>query len=146
MHSSWMCTVCSSGHIRGSVCSGRVSALGVSVLGGVCSQMGGSAPGGCLLWGVSALGEECLLWVVSAPGEVCLGVVSALGRGVCRGMSATRGGRVCSRGMVPALRQKPPSPCGQTDACKNITFATSLRTVNIPFVLVQNHLLCFLLK
>ena len=23
------------------------------------------------------------------------------------------------------------SPCGQTDACKNITFVTSLRTVNI---------------
>ena len=34
----------------------------------------------------------------------------------------------------PGSRQPPPTrhpPCGQTDACKNITFATSLRTVII---------------
>ena len=53
------------------------------------------------------------------------------------------GGRGCtwSRGGVPGPRgctwslgdgvpgQVLPPPCGQTDACKNITFATSLRTV-----------------
>ena len=43
----------------------------------------------------------------------------------------SRGGGVCSWGVASqhALRQTP--PCGQTDACKNITFATSLRTVKI---------------
>ena len=68
-------------------------------------------------------------------------------------MSAPRGGGVCSRGVpgpgrgVPgpggllprgkvvvfqhALRQ---TPRGQTDTCKNITFATSLRTVKISYV------------
>ena len=30
--------------------------------------------------------------------------------------------------------QAHPSPCGQKHTCKNITFATSLRTVNIPTV------------
>ena len=41
------------------------------------------------------------------------------------------GGGVCSQGVVyqHALRQT--LPCGQTDRCKNITFATSLRTVKI---------------
>ena len=90
-----------------------------------------SGGGGCLLWGVSAPGGY-LLWGVSAPGGV-----SALG-GSAPGGVCSRGcllwGGVCSQGGVVsqhALRQTPPPPCGQTDACKNITFATSLRTVNM---------------
>ena len=83
---------------------------GVSALGGVCSRR-------CLLWGVSAPG-------VAAPRGSALG-----------GMSAPRGcllpGDVVSQ---HALRQRPLSPRGQTDACKDITFATSLRTVIIIFM------------
>ena len=86
------------------------AAVAVSSLGGVCS-------GGCLLKGLlggSALGG--LLW------EVCSG-------GVCSGGCLLLG--VSARGVVSqyALRQTPPPPCGQTHVCKNITFATSLRTV-----------------
>ena len=81
---------------------------GVCLLPGVCLLLGAVWSGGCLVWGVSAPGGcllqgGCLLW------ERCLllgGVVSQ-----------------------HALRQTPPPPCGQTDACKNITFATSLRTL-----------------
>ena len=36
-----------------------------------------------------------------------------------------------------ALRQTPPPPCGQTDACKNITFATSLQMVKIGFYTIS---------
>ena len=89
---------------------------------------------GVLLPGV---GGVCSLgWGVSAPG----------GQGVCsRGVSAPggllRGGCVCSFGGggsalgghgIPACTEADTSPpCGQTHACKNITFATSLRTVKI---------------
>ena len=80
------------------------------LLQGGVSALGGLVPGGCLLLGgvcsqgggVSAPGG-CLLWGVSALG----GVVSQHG-----------------------LRQTSP-PCGQTDACKNITFATSLRSLKM---------------
>ena len=140
MHSSRMRTVrssdciggvCSGGVLLpGSVCSGWVSALGgVSaprgclLLGGVCSQ-GGSAPGGCLLRGVSALGG-CLL-----PGGVC-------SQG-CLFLGVSALGGVCSRGeWYPSMHwgRHPHHPCGQTDACKNLTFATSLRTVKITSVI-----------
>ena len=43
-------------------------------------------------------------------------------------MSARGGGG--GGGGIPACTEADP-PCGQTDRCKNITFATSLRTVNI---------------
>ena len=110
MHSSRMRTVRSSGHLLG----------GGSAPGG----RGGSASGGssqregvCCGWGVCSQG-------VSAPGGVC------------------SGGCVCSRGVhsqgvsapgwcIPPCTEADTSPCGQTDACKNITFATSLRTVII---------------
>ena len=46
-------------------------------------------------------------------------------------MSAPGGGGGGGVVSQPVLRQTPPPPCGQTDACKNITFATSLRTVKI---------------
>ena len=109
-----MHTVHSSDHISRGVSARGVSALGGLLLGDVCSwgvsAEGVSAPGGCLLLGASVPGGVCprggLLWGVSAPG----GVVSK-----------------------HALGQTPPPPCGQTDACKNITFATSLRAVNIIF-------------
>ena len=60
--------------------------------------------------------------------------VRTSGRLSQRGVSAPgQGGEcVCSQGGVVsqhALRQTPPP--GQTDTCKNITFATSLRTVNM---------------
>ena len=80
----------------------------------------------CLRGGMSAPGGRCLLWGVSAPrGGVC-----SWG-GVCSQGGACSWGGVCSWGWGVvsqlALRQNP--PCGQTDMCKNITFATSLRTV-----------------
>ena len=56
-----------------------------------------------------------------------------------RGVSAP-GGCLLPGGVVSqhALRQTPPPPCGQTDACKNITFATSLQTV-IKMTLLQQQ-------
>ena len=154
MHSSRMRTVRSSGRIsggsaRGGVCCQGVSApRGVGCLfrgRGVCSRR----EFGCLLWRMSAR-RVCLLWGGvyyqdgSAPREVCSGgcllqggCVSAPGGCLLSGESAPGGCLlwgvcVCSGGGVVshhALRQTPPPPCGQTDACKNITFATSLRMV-----------------
>ena len=136
MHSSRMRTVLSSGRLlRGSspLGGGAYSGgclLGVSAPQGVCSQ-------GCLLPGVSA-GGACLLRGVPAPGGmlwggVCSWRVFALGgsaQGVCSGGVW---GCVCSRGCgIPACTEADtPPPCGQTHACKNITFATSLWTVII---------------
>ena len=134
MHSSRMRTVRSSSRLSG---EGR----------GVCSW-GVSAPSG-----VSALGGCLLRGWVFAPGVLAPGRVSAPGGGVCSRGCLLKGGLlpggVCSRGGVSAprgcllrgapalggmvsqhaLRQTPPPSCGQTDACKNVTFATSLRTV-----------------
>ena len=86
-----------------------------------------SASGGCLLLGGCLICGGCLL-----PG-VCSRGVSAL-RGLLRGLSApgvSAPGGVCSRGGVwyPSMHWGRHPPCGQTHACKNITFATSLRTV-----------------
>ena len=89
---------------------------GVCFQAGVCQLPGGSAlgvpaPRGCLLPnGVSATGG------LPAPGWYLL-----------QGLSSPGGGG------IPALRQTPPR--GQKDMCKNITFATSLRTVKIVVVL-----------
>ena len=114
MHSNRMRTVRSNGRISGGcllwgVCSWGVCSRGVSTPGGCLLQglsaQGGSAPGGCLPRGVSALG-------VSAPGGVCL----------LQGVSTP----------AACTEAETPTPCGQTNACKNITFATSLRTVKTP--------------
>ena len=95
--------------------------------GGVCSA-GVSAPGGvCLL-----PGGDCSWGGVSALGGVCSGRCLLLGESATRGGVSATGGCLLPGVVVPyhALRQtSPPSPCGQTDACKNITFTTSLRTV-----------------
>ena len=60
-----------------------------------------SAPGGCLVWGGSA------------PGGLLRGEVSAGGGG----------------GGIPACTEADPPVNRMTERCKNITFATSLRTV-----------------
>ena len=47
-------------------------------------------------------------------------------------------GGVCSRGVwYPSMHWGRHPPCGQTHACKNITFATSLRTVKILPLRIQ---------
>ena len=101
MHSSRMRTVRSSGRIWGGcVCSG----------GGVCLLPAGE----CLLWG-------CLLRG---------GVWSQ--RGVCSWGAVWSQGVSGPRGVwYPSMHwgRHPHPPCGQTDACKNITFATLLRMV-----------------
>ena len=96
--------VCSGGCLLpGGVCSEGVSAPGVSVPGGSALE------GGCLLHGVSALGGVCFQGVLLQRGGVYSG-----GCGI----------PACTEADTPT-----PHPGGQTDACKNITFATSLRTV-----------------
>ena len=104
MHSSRMRTVRSSGHI---------------LEGGRC------LPGGGLLrGGVSAPGV--------GVGRVCSGGCLLLG-GVCSwGCLLLEGCLLPGRGGIPACTEADaptPSPRGQADACKNITFTTSLRTV-----------------
>ena len=89
----------------------------------------GRISGRCLLWGVYA-------WGVSAPGRCLLRGVSAPW-----GVSSP-GGCLLLEGVVSqhALRQTPPPACGLTDACKNTTFATSLRTVIRRSIL--SHIIC----
>ena len=102
-----------------------------------------SGEGGVCSWGVSTL-------CVCSQGGVSQGVL--LGGSVC-----SRGGD-CSGGGIPACTEADtPPPCGQTHACKNITFATWLRTVKMFPVLQVNscvkyfdkfpvffiHVLCF---
>ena len=131
---------------------GRGRGEGEGVSGqGVSTLWGGFGWGGCLLPGVGVWSGG------SAPGEVSGpegGVWSRGGcllqEGVWSGGCLLQGG-VCSWGVSGlggclfrgggwgqvvsehALRQTPPPPCGQTDACKNITFATSFRTVIICY-------------
>ena len=140
--------VCSWGVWPGGCLTWGVSDLGCVWPGG-CLLLGGFDLGGVCSWGGVCLGgggwvstpRGCLLWgVVSAPRGV-----STLG-GLLPGVSAPRG--VVSQHV---LRQTPPL-CGQTHDCKNITFATSLRTVlitrevSIPeawdSVLVRSKVLC----
>ena len=138
MHSRRMWTIHSRSHLLEGVSLpggylpcwlGRSAAMaGACLARGVCLPCQGgmpTLPGGCacLARGVPALPEGCL---PALPGGClpCQGV-PALPRGVCR------------RGVSQhALRQ---TARGHTDRCKNITFATSLRTVkigssfNVPF-------------
>ena len=126
--------VCSGGCLLwGGVCSrgcllwGRgvcVCSRGCLVLGGVWSG-GVSAPrgvcsGGCLLWG-GVCSRGCLLW----------------GRGVCvcsRGVSGPWGCLLLGGGIPTCTEADTPPVDRITDACKNITLATtSLRPVKIIF-------------
>ena len=58
-------------------------------------------------------------------------MVSAPGRGSAPRGSAPEGSALAGgEGWYPSMQlRQTPSPCGQTDKCKNITFTTSLRTV-----------------
>ena len=101
-----------------------VSLGGCLLLGGVCSR------GVCCSGGVSAPVGVCSRGCLLLGGHLLLG-------GVCSWGGLLWGG-VCSLGGcgIPSMhwgRHPHLLPCGQTDACKNITFATSLRTVNIIF-------------
>ena len=147
MHSSRMRIVRSSGHLwGGGGC--LLQGEGVSAPGGVCS--GGCLVGGVWSWGALVRGGVCswevsVLGGVSAPGwggGVCSWEVSAPEGVSALGWVSALGG-VYSGGCVVshhALRQTPAPPCGQTNACKNIAFATSLRTVKteIPIELHGN--------
>ena len=79
----------------------------VCLLGGVCFFGGVCLLGGCLLLGGVPASWGCLL----------------LGGGVC----------FLGAGIPACTEADTPPPCEQTDACKNITFATSLRTVIMTF-------------
>ena len=110
--------------------------------------------GGWLLWGVSAPGGcVCLLpWGCLLPGMGCLLLEGCL----LPGVSASRG--VCSQGVsawgvsaprgcgVPACTEAdtPPPVDRITDACKNITLATtSLRPVIITGIYAEIRF-CFI--
>ena len=80
-----------------------------------------SGEGGCLV-----RGGVC-------SGGVCSGGVSALWGGVCS--PGVGGIPACTEADTPT----PPPPRGQIDACKNITFATSLRTVKISTITSLTH-------
>ena len=95
-------------------------------------------PVGCVLSATVAVCRGGLL-----PGAVCLlpGGVPPPRGGLCLlpeggaysqgGVPALGGGCLLPRGGgIPACTEADP-PCGQTHRCKNITFATSLRTVII---------------
>ena len=120
MHSSRMRTVRS---------SGRISGGGIPGLGGCTWSLEGCtwSPGVYLVpEGVCAWSGGCT-WSRGCT----LSGGCTWSRGVC---VPGLGGCTWSRGvyLVPGgylVRYSP--PCGQTDACKNITFATSLRTVNM---------------
>ena len=136
--------VCSGGEC---VCSqGGVCSLGCVCSRGVCVCSRGSAPGGvsapgevsapgvCLLPGCVCLLQGVCPWGMSAPREVSAPGACLLPGGVCSGgclvqevsaLGVSAGGH----GIPACTEADTPPPCGQTDACKNITFATSLRTV-----------------
>ena len=94
-----------------------VSARGCLLGGCLLPGRGVSAPGGCLSWGMSAVGGVCS-W-----------------EGGC--LLPGGGGVAASGGMYPTMHWGRHPPCGQTDACKNITFATSLRTVIISMKVIH---------
>ena len=136
MHSSRMHTIRSSGRILWGGVPGPGGCAWFQW--GVCTWSGGSTWSGWVYLvpgGVPGLGEGCLL-----PG----GCTWSGGGTWSRGMGVSSWG-VCSSGGVPG-QLLPPPPCGQTDACKNITFATSLRTVKtkntrLPLGMLSTRLL-----
>ena len=85
---------------------------------------GVSAPevGGVCSWGGVCLGGVC------SPGGVCSG---GLLQGVSTPWVSAPGECLLRGGGIPACTEADTPPRGQTDACKNITFATLLQTVII---------------
>ena len=86
------------------------------------------------------LSRGCLLpGGLSAPGGVVCSQGVCPWEGVC-----SRGGLLLG-GWYPSMHWgRHPPPCGQTHACKNITFATSLRMVKILVIKRAQtyHLFC----
>ena len=127
-------TVCWS-QLPGGVCS-----RGGCLLRGVCSGGGSVCSGGgvypSMHWGRH---PSCPLWTDRCLWKYYLGPTSLRPvtrmhsskiRTICSSSHLSRGGGVQSR-HPPAPPDQAP-PCGQTDTCKNITFATSLQTVKRP--------------
>ena len=149
MHSSRMrtgrsLTVCQRPALGGCLLLGGVSAPGgsgacVCALGGVCS--GGVCSGGCLFQGRVCSQGDVSSQGVSAPGDVsaprgvsaprrCL--LKEGGMSTPRGVSAPRGCLLLGGRGIPACTEAdtPPPVDRITDACKNITLATtSLRPI-----------------
>ena len=102
--------------------------------------------GGCLLLGVGGVcsqgsGGACSWGDVCSRGCLLLGGVCSWGVPAPWGVSAPRGCLVSTpRGVVASQHALRQAPREQTDRCKNITFATSLRTVikNIKGLLKQS--------
>ena len=121
-------TVCRSLFLGGGVSVPRgvcVCSRGGVCLGGICSG-GGVCSRGVCSWGRGVWFGGCLL-----PGGVCSqGVVCSRGLSAPRGVSALGG--VCWRGCgIPTCTEADTPPVDRiTDACTNITLATtSLRPV-----------------
>ena len=75
-------------------------------------------------------GEGCSWGGVWSEGACSHGGMPAPGWSGPRGVPALAGGG----GVIPACNEADPPPVNRmTDRCKNITFATSLRTVKLAF-------------
>ena len=139
MHSSRMRTGCSLTSCRSLLLGGGG---GLCFLGGVCFLGGSASKGGLLLGEVSASWRGvCFLGGCLLPGGVCFlgGLGSAPGGCASWGVFA-RG--VCSWGVcswgcgIPTCTEADTPPVDRiTDACKNITLATtSLQPVKIRII------------
>ena len=122
----------------GACTGGGACSQGGGLLRGYLLQGGACSGGGCLLGGAMGgclfpRGGGCLLQGCLLQGCLLQGRVPALG------VPAPGGWRVPGGGGIPACTEADsPPPCGQTDRCKNITFATLLRTVTCA--MPQNQL------
>ena len=128
MHSSRMRTVRSSGRISGG--GGR----GCTWSGG-CLLWGRGVylvPGGDLVQGVYLVPGGCLLRGGTWPGGVYLDPGGSAPRGVSAPSEVSAPGGCL---LLGGCTWSGTPPCGQTDACKNITFATSLWTVKMPVLM-----------
>ena len=100
---------------RGDLSSRGVSLPPVSLPGGLLSR-GVSLPGSFHARGLLAGGSPC--WGVSLLGDLLVRGGLLAGGSPCQGGHPAMG-----RGRETPLGKRPPSPCGQTDTCKNITFS-----------------------
>ena len=102
---------------------------GMSAPGGGCLVRGVCSWGGCLVWG----------WVSAPGGCLVRGVCSWGGGCLVWGWVSAPGGCLVPGGGIPACTEADPPVDRMTDTCKNITFATSLRTVMITPEPPVNH-------